>query len=73
MIVNGIIVRFYDSILKEDDYMDGFVNYAEIQAEKAEKLLFCRGIKLLHIRDRVEVMLGFIGKVEYWRNIQCIV
>ena len=46
MIVNGIIVRFYDSILKEDDYMDGFVNYAEIQAEKAEKLLFCRGIKI---------------------------
>ena len=53
--------------------MDGFVNYAEIQAEKVEKLLFCRGIKLLHIRDRVEVMLGFIGKVEYLRNIQCIV
>ena len=42
--------------------MDEFVNYAEIQAEKAEKLSFCRGIKLLHIRDRVEAMLGFIGK-----------
>lgn len=42
--------------------MDEFVNYAEIQAEKAENLSFCRGIKLLHIRDRVETMLGFIGK-----------
>ena len=53
--------------------MDEFFSYAEIQAEKAEKLSFCRGIKLLHIRDRVEAMLGFIGKVEYLRNIQCIV
>lgn len=42
--------------------MNEFVNYAEIQAEKAENLSFCRGIKLLHIRDRVETMLGFIGK-----------
>lgn len=42
--------------------MDKFVNYAEIQAEKAENLSFCRGIKLLHIRDKVEAMLGLIGK-----------
>ena len=42
--------------------MDKFINYAEIQAEKAENLSFCRGIKLLHIRDKVECMLGFIGK-----------
>lgn len=42
--------------------MDEFVNYSEIQAERAEKLSFCRGIKLLHIRDKVEEMLGFIGK-----------
>ena len=42
--------------------MENFVNYAEIQAEKAENLSFCKGIKLLHIRDNVEKMLGFIGK-----------
>lgn len=42
--------------------MDKFINYAEIQAEKAENLSFCRGIKLLHIRDKVEAMLAMIGK-----------
>ena len=42
--------------------MDQFTNYVELQAEKAENLSFCRGIKLLHIRDKVETMLGFIGK-----------
>lgn len=42
--------------------MENFVNYAEIQAEKEENLSFCKGIKLLHIRDNVEKMLGFIGK-----------
>lgn len=42
--------------------MDKFENYAEIQAEKAENLSFCRGIKLLHIRDSVEAMLDLIGK-----------
>lgn len=42
--------------------MDKFTNYVEIQAEKAENLLFCRGIKLLHIRDKVEAMLEMIGK-----------
>lgn len=42
--------------------MDKFINYVEIQAEKAENLSFCRGIKLLHIRDKVEAMLSFIGK-----------
>lgn len=49
-------------IQREENCMDEFVNYAELQAEKAEKLSFCRGIKLLHIRDKVETMLGFIGK-----------
>ena len=38
---------------KEERLMDKFINYAEIQAEKAENLSFCRGIKLLHIRDKV--------------------
>ena len=38
------------------------MNYVELQAEKAESLSFCRGIKLLHIRDKVEEMLSFIGK-----------
>lgn len=42
--------------------MDKFINYVEIQAEKAESLSFCRGIKLLHIRDKVEAMLSMIGK-----------
>lgn len=42
--------------------MDEFINYAEKQAEKAENLSFCRGIKLLHIRDTVKEMLDFIGK-----------
>ena len=52
----------HNSVRKEDNYMDKLVNYAEIQAEKAENLLFCRGIKLLHIRDKVTSMLDFIGK-----------
>lgn len=34
----------------------------ERHAEKAENLSFCRGIKLLHIRDRVEELLSFIGR-----------
>ena len=42
--------------------MDEFVNYAELQAEKAENLSFCKGIKLLHIRDKVEEMLQLIGR-----------
>ena len=42
--------------------MDEFINYAEKQAEKAENLSFCRGIKLLRIRDTVKEMLDFIGK-----------
>lgn len=29
--------------------MNQFTNYVELQAEKAENLSFCRGIKLLHI------------------------
>lgn len=42
--------------------MDKFTNYVEIQAEKAENLSFCRGIKLLYIRDKVETMLEMIGR-----------
>lgn len=37
-------------------------NYVEIQAEKAENLSFCSGIKLLHIRNSVEELLSFIGR-----------
>ena len=29
--------------------MEKFENFVEIQAEKAENLTFCRGIKLLHM------------------------
>lgn len=36
--------------------MNQFTNYVELQAEKAENLSFCRGIKLLHIRDKVEAI-----------------
>ena len=39
-----------------------FENYVEIEAEKAESLSFCRGLKLLHIRDQVEEILLQIGK-----------
>lgn len=35
---------------------------AEQNAEKAENLSFCSGIKLLHIRSRVEELLSFIGR-----------
>lgn len=38
-------------------------NYVEIQAEKAENLSFCRGLKLLHVRDQVEELLDHIGKM----------
>lgn len=41
---------------------DKLVSYVEIEAEKAEKLSFCRGLKLLHIRDQVEEILSSIGK-----------
>lgn len=41
---------------------DKLRNYVEIQAEKAENLSFCRGLKLLHVRDQVEEILGHIGK-----------
>lgn len=37
-------------------------NFVEIEAEKAENLSFCRGLKLLHIRDQVEEILNSIGK-----------
>lgn len=40
-----------------------FLNtYVEKQAENAECLSFCSGIKVLHIRRCVEEMLGYIGK-----------
>lgn len=42
--------------------MDKFTNYAEIQAEKAENLDFCKGIKLLYIREKVEALLNHIGR-----------
>lgn len=42
--------------------MDKLINYVEIQAEKAENLGFCRGIKLLYIKDKVEAMLELVGK-----------
>lgn len=38
-------------------------NYVEIQAEKAESLSLCRGLKLLHVRDQVEEILDNIGKI----------
>ena len=37
-------------------------SYVEIKAERAEILSFCRGLKLLHIRDQVEEILSQIGK-----------
>ncbi|MCI9421413.1 MAG: hypothetical protein HFG81_01680 [Dorea sp.] len=37
-------------------------SYVEIKAERAETLSFCRGLKLLHIRDQVEEILSQIGK-----------
>lgn len=36
--------------------------YVEQQAEKAENLSFCSGMKLLHIRNSVEKLLNFIGR-----------
>ncbi|MCR2046790.1 hypothetical protein NSB25_05785 [Acetatifactor muris] len=41
---------------------DKLKNYAEIEAEKAENLSFCRGLKLLHIRSQVEEILNQIGR-----------
>lgn len=46
----------------------GFTTYAEKQAEKAESLSFCSGIKLLHIRNCVEKMLEQIGKDDIFRE-----
>ena len=40
-----------------------FNNYAEIEAEKAENLSFCKGLKLLHVRDQVKEILSNIGKL----------
>lgn len=48
--------------------MDKLKNYVEIQAEKAENLTFCKGIKLLYIRDKVEEMLAQIGKNEIFEE-----
>lgn len=41
---------------------------AERNAEKAENLSFCRGIKLLHIRNTVEELLSFIGKSDLFEE-----
>lgn len=38
------------------------ISYVEKQAEKAENLSFCSGIKLLHIRNSVEELLSLIGR-----------
>lgn len=42
--------------------MENFKNYAEIQSEKAENLDFCKGIKLLYIREKVKALLSHIGR-----------
>ena len=41
---------------------DKLYNFVEVEAEKAENLSFCRGLKLLHVRDQVEEILMNIGK-----------
>lgn len=38
------------------------ISFIEKQAEQAEDLSFCMGIKLLHIRNKVEELLDFIGR-----------
>ena len=43
-------------------------NYVELEAEKAERLSFCRGLKLLHVRDQVEEILDYIGKGEIFEE-----
>lgn len=45
-----------------------FENYVEIEAEKAENLSFCRGLKLLHVRDQVEEILSQIGKCGFFEE-----
>lgn len=42
--------------------MGNFKTYAENLAEEAENLSFCRGIKLLYIREKVKTMLDLIGR-----------
>lgn len=42
--------------------MGNFKTYAENLAEEAENLSFCRGIKLLYIREKVKAMLDLIGR-----------
>lgn len=41
--------------------LDRFINNAEIQAEKAESLRIFSGVKLLHIRKQIELILSKIG------------
>lgn len=48
--------------------MSELKNYVEIQAEKAENLKMCRGIKLLHIRKSVEELLSYIGKAGFFEE-----
>lgn len=40
-----------------------FYGFVELKAEKAESLSFCRGLKLLHVRDNVKELLSHIGKM----------
>lgn len=42
--------------------------YVEREAEKAESLSFCRGIKLLHIRNSVEELLSNIGRFDFFKE-----
>lgn len=42
--------------------------YVEMQAEKAESLPLCRGLKLLHVRDQVEEILDHIGKIGFFEQ-----
>ena len=44
------------------------MSYVEKQAEKAENLSYCSGVKLLHIRNSVEEMLNFIGRGEIFEE-----
>lgn len=39
------------------------MSFVEKQAEKAENLSFCRGMKLLHVREQIEEILSHIGKM----------
>lgn len=48
--------------------MEKLENYAEIEAEKAENLGFCRGIKLLHVKNKVAELLSMIGRNNFFQE-----